>query len=312
MICREEATGKCILLGEHFVGYGLPALAMPLEDLWCHVTIEPSSHLRFSATVPGGHDPEAIQSLMARALYGAADALRIDLRANPMHVHSAANFPVSRGLGSSAAFAVALSRALNEYRVRTFGPEHVASWMELERSALAVDSVYHGRSSGLDTATVFAGVPVRFENGKVVREIQNKALDFVVVDGGDRPSCDVQIQKVSQFAERNPGEWDRMKVVMEESVNLMEAALANGHSDTAVLQMARAQDILMGLDLVTDRVLELLLLAQSFGALGGKISGAGGGGAVLLACRPEAGEELARRMSENGVSVFGVNGAKGR
>src|SRR4051812_33526196 len=115
-MAKGRACGKYILLGEHFVVHGAPALAFPLEDLWCEVKVSSSEHPHYSADFPGHDDRESIENRMSRATYAIIDALRMDPASEHFKIESKSNFPISRGFGSSAAFAVALTRALEEYR----------------------------------------------------------------------------------------------------------------------------------------------------------------------------------------------------
>ncbi|MEJ7474691.1 mevalonate kinase, partial [Staphylococcus saprophyticus] len=87
--------------------------------------------------------------------------------------------PPSRGLGSSAAMAVAFVRASYDYLERPLSDEQLieeANWAE---------RIAHGKPSGIDTQTIVSNQPVWFKQGKVEKL---KPLDIhaymVVIDTG--------------------------------------------------------------------------------------------------------------------------------
>ena len=56
---RGSAGGKAILLGEHFVVHGVPALAVPVASRQVHVTVEQA---------PGNWDMDASLEAFMKAL----------------------------------------------------------------------------------------------------------------------------------------------------------------------------------------------------------------------------------------------------
>src|SRR5687768_12755936 len=117
-----EAHGKAILLGEHAVVYGAPALALPLPALTCRATVRRTpgpgtgvSRLRLVAFGPHG-TPEETEGDVPEELRLLLDAFaeRAGLAAPPaLEIRLDSRVPPSRGLGSSAANARALVRALD-------------------------------------------------------------------------------------------------------------------------------------------------------------------------------------------------------
>lgn len=300
-----KSHGKFILLGEHFVVHGgVAALAFPMKDLVCEVTIVPDTLPIYRAEVPNTPERDIVENMMGRAVYIAADRFRVDIKGQPIRVESKTNFPVSRGFGSSAAFAVALARAFDEYRFEVAKVR--ADWIEIEKAVGAIETLFHGNPSGVDAATILAGRPIRYENRAVVREVANRALDFVAVDSGLRENCAPVVARVSEFKSRHSSRWNSMAEEMKDAVDRAEKALNYGDGAVIVESMRKAQGILSELGLSNETIDGLIYEACANGALAGKVSGAGSGGAVILAAPRTKGRELAAKMTERGYAVLGL------
>lgn len=296
MKTKATACGKVIVLGEHFVvphddGAEAPALAIPLRGVSCSVEVTRGEMTACIAESCAPAAKAAIEEKMARAVAGAADALRIDARG--LTVRSHATVPLARGFGSSAAFSVALARAL--------GASDVGG------TAHAIETVFHGAPSGLDTSVIVAERPVRFQRGRLVRFVNSSGVDFVAVDSGPRDGAASLIAKIKELRTRERATWARLAARIGDLVDRCESALAAGHADTVGVVVNEAHGILAELGLSTPAVEKVLADGAANGALGGKVSGAGAGGAVLLVAPSGEGERLGRALGARGHSVVAVS-----
>lgn len=294
-----RAPAKFILTGEHFVVTGVPGLALPVRELCCTVEAEPHPQLEVHFEIPSAREP------MDRAVKLAADLMRIDLKASPLRVESKVNFPILRGLGSSAAFSVALARALE----KAAGTDSA----DIPRVVGALETLFHGKPSGIDAAAILTGTPIRFRKGEPdeVTPFRNLLADFVIVDTGERKDTASLVQKVRDFRERRPERWD---IFCTETREITERAFRafQGAPDAwndLVKAVTRNGEILAELDLLPDRAAEILEFARHVGASAGKISGAGQGGAMVLVALPGTGERLKETLSTRGIPVLAVEKA---
>jgi mevalonate kinase len=309
-----SACAKFILMGEHFVVHGgVPALAFPVPSLGTRVTVEVEA-------LTGGADPivcDAYQAgaggawahlpylshSMERATALALDVFGLKLTpAERLRVRSETNAPVSRGFGSSAAFAAALARALqglSAHRGLDGGASRVAATVE------ALEKHFHGKPSGVDGATVLEGRPIRFDGG-VSRPLAavRSAGEFVLVDSGDRDGCKQLVAEVNRRREARPDEWQRMATRLNTLVEAASLALSYGDAERLAAVVDENQSILKGLGLSTPEIESILALGRQCGALGGKVSGAGAGGAVVLVARAGEGDLLRQRLKAHGIPAI--------
>ncbi|NJQ01131.1 mevalonate kinase [Streptomyces zingiberis] len=285
-----EAHGKAILLGEHAVVYGAPALALPLPALGCRATVRhapPSGspaggtrHPAPPAPAPGPSPdpaeqtwqelPEEFEPLLD------AFARRAGLDGRPaLDIRLDSRIPPSRGLGSSAAHARALVRALDGLFATGLGPAEIYELVQVsERSA-------HGLASGIDAWTTGSDHPVLLAGGTCVTPPVGTGCHVVVADSGRGSGTRQAVGMLRDAFTRDPAARDRF---VERSGTLTRAALADlaaGRLPRLGERLTDCHELLAGLGLTTERTDALARAAVGAGALGAKMSGGGLGGCVI-------------------------------
>jgi len=266
--------GKIILLGEHAVVYGYPALAAALDR---GVTVAPvptpaGGPLRldiraWDVKVSADDDHPVAHSL-------AAIADELGAGRPPLSLIGDAQIPPGAGLGSSAALAVAVARALLTYRKQPLDAATVT------RAAGASENLVHKRPSGVDVALAIAGGVGVFRRSSGLASLTGvRPLRVLVGPSGTPRSTAAMVERV---AEVTGAKTDDAR--LRELGGLTDggtAALLAADLPALGAAMNRAHALLGELGVSTPQLDALCEAARTAGAHGAKLTGAGGGGAII-------------------------------
>ena len=270
---RGAGHGKLILCGEHAVVYGHPALAFAVT-LSTTVTLSPWAG---ATRVDSPHADPRVR-----------DALCTVLPEDGWRAQVTTDVPVGRGMGSSAALAVAVVRALH--------PE--LEGQPLIDAAMPIEQAFHGNPSGLDVAVSALGGGLRFRKGPPMElaPVGLGAWHVVVLDSGTPGDTRALVAGV---ASRRPGvdpQLQRIGDLVDEAQGVLRDAAALG----ALLDENHA--LLREIGVSTPRLDALVALARDAGAHGAKLAGAGGGGVVLALCSDP--EPVLRAAAARGIPAL--------
>ncbi|MEZ4402490.1 MAG: mevalonate kinase [Kofleriaceae bacterium] len=270
-----RGLGKIILLGEHAVVYGHPALAGAIDlDVLATVRRRPGPlvlavHGAFAVEVAATDDHP-----VAAALRVVVDALG---QAGDVGVTAHARVPAGAGLGSSAALCVALVRALALYLGRCLDDDGVAAL------ANQAERCFHGTPSGLDVALATRGGLGRFVRGAGLTPIAAPPVPLVVAASGEPRSTATMVARVAAARTAAPAATDAELARLGALADAAAATVAAGADAWPALgaAMTEAHGRLGALGVSTPRLDALVASALAAGALGAKLTGGGGGGAVI-------------------------------
>jgi len=259
---------KLILVGEHWVLDGARALAIGLPQLHTQVELIPAEAGEALA------DAQAAQMLQS--------ALEQVGWRGPLRVTISSNVPIRRGLGSSAALAVALVRAAH-----ALGHSTELATGDVAQRARALEALVHGQSSGLDPAAAAAGgTAVLFQQGMVLNQPQihsNLAsAQWLVVDVGQGQPTRTAIA-IARQAREEMGDLRRHTLLANVTRAADDAAeaLGSGNLDQLAQALRLAGDAIEPLGIVNGPLQLCRTLLLGAGALASKSSGAGLGGVTL-------------------------------
>jgi mevalonate kinase len=296
------ACGKVILLGEHAVVYGVPAIAAAM-DRGARATARPLEKGPSTLLVRGwnlsvrenqeGHD-------LARAFRALLDAARDDTPGLGAHaVEVEADLPPGGGLGCSAAMGVAITRAVDP------GVDDDA----LQERAMAWERVFHGNPSGVDAAVAARGGCVFFRKGEPLERVRVRGtLHLCVGSTGIASSTKSMVDSVARLRARRPEVVAKTLEGVRSLVSNARLAIEAGDRFALGRLMDLNQMLLSGLMVSSTEIERLCALAREAGASGAKLTGAGGGGSVVaLVPSVAAGEAVLAAWKNDGFDGFATS-----
>jgi mevalonate kinase len=290
---RASAPGKVILLGEHAVVYGHPALAAALERR-VHVELAPADDLRVELRAPEG--PLNAPAELGRAISEMAVRVGVPPR---LSVRVRSELPLGGGLGSSAALGVALARALSQLAGRECTAETAA---EL---ALGFETFFHGAPSGVDPAACAHGGVLLFRRGAPPRvdpvRLARPVALAVALTGVLRGTRST-VLPLSQRRAEKPDLYDPMLAFLGELSRGGAEALARGDLADLGVRFDAAHGVLAALGVSCPELEGAVSALRRAGALGAKLTGAGGGGAAVALARDV--DQARALLRETGLQGF--------
>jgi mevalonate kinase len=289
MAVEATAPGKMILFGEHSVVYKGPAIVLAIDrrakvvadkrdDKRIYVDAE---DLGFS----GYFEEDIYYPVTGKAWRGRnLSALNIAAKKTMGHlgVESGLNLmvrsmiPIAVGLGSSAAVCVATVAAISELFEGGLTREKIS---ELSFEG---EKVIHGMPSGVDNNVATFGGVMRYERVAGFERFKLEEVPhFVIGNTRRKRSTRMMVEGVKELRDRNPSVVDAIidaiSVVSKEGFN----AFMKGDSPKVGELMNINHGLLSALGVSTSELDVLVYAARREGALGAKLTGAGGGGCMI-------------------------------
>lgn len=264
-------------MGEHAVVYGQPAIALPFSAVEVVAQVrEQGDSLTVSCQFYEGlvHQmPKVWESLKHAIRFS---LYRIGAPTDPaIHVEISSTIPAERGMGSSAAVAVAVARALFAYYDQPLTDEEL--WDIVQSS----EKIAHGNPSGVDAATASGKQPVFFIRNQPIEPVV-LALDayLVVADTGQTGNTLEAIESVASLMKEGP-EALLLVEALGECSHQARQALARNEAGLLGDVMNQAHTYLQRLGVSDEALDHLVKIAQQAGALGAKLTGGGRGGCMI-------------------------------
>lgn len=289
MAVEASAPGKIILFGEHSVVYRGPAVALAIDRRARVIAEERGDKKIFIDAADlgiagffedGGYRP------VRGGMRGGVSLRAIDASARQTMKHMgisggvsikvSSEIPIAVGLGSSAAICVATVAAIGELLGGGLSKEEISSL------AFEGEKLIHGSPSGIDNNISTHGGILRYERGGGYERYELEGgLPLIVGNTGVRRSTRVMVERVRDL-------WERERGTVEGIIDLLGRissqgldALLRGELGRVGTLMNISHGLLSSLGVSCPELDLLVHSARRAGALGAKLTGAGGGGCMI-------------------------------
>ncbi|MBQ1462795.1 MAG: mevalonate kinase [Candidatus Methanomethylophilus sp.] len=296
-----SAPGKFVVLGEHAVVYGKPAIALAMDMRF-------SMQAHFSKEFRVNNAPANSFNVSPHMRY--ISELHGD---DPLSIYIGDRVPSGSGLGSSAALSVAYSAALRKLKGLPTDPATIA------KEAYEAEYFAQGRGSPMDTSASTNGggialnIPYkqedflwRIEKGDRawdVSRVHVPKMTFVIGNTGIRAPTGPLVEKVRKYRDSNTFAAE----IVDEIANITLEGMERMKQDDRVglgSLMTKNHKLLSILGVSCPQLNKLVecSLPYSYGA---KLTGSGGGGCMIaLTDHPD---KVARAITLHGGTPYIVN-----
>ncbi|HIK02034.1 TPA: mevalonate kinase [archaeon] len=295
---RASAPGKLILFGDHAVVYGEPGIATAINKRVYSTACELEGRKIIIESKDTGETIECGIRDKSKNLIVAAvqEAQKFAKSRSGVGVEINSQIPIGAGLGSSAAVATATIAS-----VATLFNGKEPSTMEIAEMAYKADKLAHKTPSGIDTAITSLGGTIFFKKGNI-SQLDSEPLTLVVANSGVKRNTSDMVLRV-----KNSIMDPRVALSMFSIGSLTKEArtvLINKRPGDLGPLMDRGQSLLKDLGVSSTAIEDLVRIAKDSGAIGSKITGAGGGGCIISLS--EDPEDLIKAFRETGASAYSV------
>lgn len=282
-----SAPGKTILFGEHSVVYNEPAIAAAINKR-ATVKIKPSKNnktllksddLGFKAELNTKQKKYSLIKGKPGIIRYILEVLSRVHDHKPIEINLSTDIPIGLGLGSSAAVTVATLASLYRYHQIKFTKKSLA------KDAHEIEQHVQGVASPLDTLVCTYGGFVYLSRTKQIDIFKNNFnSSFVLAYTSKYGSTGKMVMGVKSLKDRNPLVMDNIIKTMGILADEAKKAILNNDVNKIGELMNINHGLLDSIGVNTNELSKMVYLARNNGAIGSKITGAGGGGSVLSLC----------------------------
>lgn len=304
-----SAPGKLMLFGEHAVVYGYPCIVTAVNQRM-RVTIEKNETAQLIINAPDveivdykkniqeigtGNIPKGAQ-FIEQAVFNFYKKYNIH---SGLTITTNSEFSSLFGFGSSSASTVCVIKALSEL--------FTISLLQKEIFDISYKTVLdiQTKGSGFDIAAAIYGGTIYFAKGKTIEKLSVNSLPLTVAYSGVKADTVTLVNKVEELKNKQPELIDGIFTNITQLVNNAKIYLEKNDWNIVGKLMDSNQLYLDQLEIMTDTLSNLISTAKNAGAMGAKISGAGGGDCII-ALSPEHKKEIETSLKNAGAQIIQV------
>lgn len=292
------SNGKIILIGEHSVVYGKPAIAIPIKSVSLDVYIEENDKNHIQCKFFEGELSESCEDLLGIKTLIEKFIEKYNIEKN-IKIIIESNIPNERGMGSSAASSVAVAKALFNYFDISYTKEDIFEWANIS------EKIIHGNPSGIDINVIMNNKSVYFIRDKKIETFPINLDSYLVIgDTGIKGKTKEAVCNVKKLLDK-----DAKYVQYIENLAYLadEARKCIENKDLVNLgnTMNKAHENLQKLEVSSKELDEMVNIANKNNALGSKLTGGGRGGCMIALCKTlEIANNIKERFEKLGKEVW--------
>lgn len=293
---RFTAPGKIILFGEHAVVYGKPAIAIPVSGMRASAWSEPNDN-GLTINALDLNEKFDLENTSNQFSILAKTILSQNKQKEPnLTINLSSELPQGSGMGSSAATATAVCRALSNH----LGVDLDAN--QVSELVFNAEKIVHGTPSGIDNTVVAYEMPVYFVKGKKPKTfVPGRRFYLVIGDTGIEASTKETVRNVRKAWEKEPRLMEGYFSEIEKVTERGKLAIEQGKTELVGEIMNKNHELLNSIGVGHKKLEQLIDIVNKAGALGAKLTGGGGGGnMVALAKNEEDQQYILDKITEAG------------
>lgn len=278
-ICGQgESSGKIILMGEHAVIYGEPAIAFPFYKTKVTASFEELIDLTkdqlVSSYYMGGlsKTPHALKNIKVllttlKKDYPFKEKIQLTIKST---------IPSERGMGSSAAVATAITRAYFDFLDIPLSRDNLLKYVQIS------EKITHGNPSGIDAAATSSLEPIYFTKEHFFDYFSLNIDAFLIIaDTGIKGQTRETVKDVANLFKKNQQKTRQKIQQLGYLTKQAKIAIIENTSEKLAQTMNEAQQILQKLTVSNEFLDHLIQTALDAGAIGAKLTGGGRGGCMI-------------------------------
>jgi len=282
--------GKVILFGEHFVVYGLPGIASRVDKNVTVIITKTKGVFKIKNAFFGNKNDDEIIIQLIKAMFP-------EIKLKDMTISISGDIIPKSGMGYSAALSVALAKAIANHKG--------ISIKDINKIAFEAEKVSHGKPSGIDNSASTSDKPIWFEN-KTAKELHlKKEVIFVATFTNKFSSTKDLIIKTRKFLDNNLERFEEIKDLYQLIVFEARQALEKDEIEKLSILMRENHDLLKEIGASCPEIEDTIKESYEHGAIGSKLTGAGGGGWIISIVKNKAdADELVDYFNSIGKESF--------